>query len=310
MLMLFTMAVNGIAQNLVPNPSFEDTIHCPTSLGDAGMLVSWSNYANTSDYFNECHTTPVSAGVPSNWYGYQQPKSGKGYYGMITYTGTGSYREIIGTTLTTPLVIGQKYYASFSACMANCTIEGGEGANKLGFLFTNTSYTEASPIPINNFAHIYSDSIIVDTLNWIRQIGSFVADSTYTNFAFGNFFDDANTNSLDAIGCGSSTAYYYIDDLCISTDSLEAYNFVGISDLSNISNLKIYPNPVNEYLNINTTNETYDLTIFNSLGQVIFMEKNIRDTNKRISTNQFDSGLLFINIKTKNLNLYYKFFKT
>lgn len=303
------MAVNGIAQNLVPNPSFEDTIHCPTSLGDAGMLVSWSNYANTSDYFNECHTTPVSAGVPSNWYGYQQPKSGKGYYGMITYTGTGSYREIIGTTLTTPLVIGQKYYASFSACMANCTIEGGEGANKLGFLFTNTSYTEASPIPINNFAHIYSDSIIVDTLNWIRQIGSFVADSTYTNFAFGNFFDDANTNSLDAIGCGSSTAYYYIDDLCISTDSLEAYNFVGISDLSNISNLKIYPNPSSEFVTISGLAANYDLSIYNSLGQLLYVEKNISKTSKTINVKEYNSGLMFLKIKTKANSFSYKIIK-
>jgi|GEM_PF-2202577 len=29
----FWRVSNALAQNLVPNPSFEDTIHCPTGIG-------------------------------------------------------------------------------------------------------------------------------------------------------------------------------------------------------------------------------------------------------------------------------------
>jgi hypothetical protein len=34
---------SGEAQNLVPNPSFEDTIHCPTDYGYITQAKEWFN---------------------------------------------------------------------------------------------------------------------------------------------------------------------------------------------------------------------------------------------------------------------------
>ena len=82
--MLFTIAVNGLAQNLVPNPSFENYTQCPFSLGLEAYVSDWKSARETPDYFNTCATTP-NADVPSNVVGYQEPYIGNAYIGMLTY---------------------------------------------------------------------------------------------------------------------------------------------------------------------------------------------------------------------------------
>jgi len=299
--MLFTIVLNGLAQNLVPNPSFEDTIQCPISLNEVGSLVGWTGYGNTPDYFHTCHTLAGLAGVPSNYYGFQQPRSGKGYCGMLTYTFSGSAREPIGVNLVTPLIIGQKYYASAYVCMANCSNQSGYGSNKLGFIFTNTSYSSSNPIPISNFAHIYSDSIITDTLNWIQIFGSFIADSTYSKFAFGNFFDDLSTDTINTINCVNQLAYYYIDDICISTDSNYCTNWTGVTEsyLDN-SQIKVFPNPTKDIISIFSQEKIEAIQIINSMGQVIYIDNTINKNKIEVSMGKFNKGIYFIRIKENN----------
>jgi len=44
------------AQNLVLNPSFEDTILCPDALDQVNRSQYWINPTNsTPDYFNSCY---------------------------------------------------------------------------------------------------------------------------------------------------------------------------------------------------------------------------------------------------------------
>lgn len=46
------------AQNLVLNSSFEDTISCPTTLGQISLSQNWFNpNDNTPDFFHECNTS-------------------------------------------------------------------------------------------------------------------------------------------------------------------------------------------------------------------------------------------------------------
>jgi hypothetical protein len=229
-ILLIFVLFQSSAQNLVPDPSFEDTAHCPISLGDTYSLNSWQSYSVTPDYYHTCNTDPFpSCGVPANWYGYQQPHSGNAYWGMITYgTGSGNYREIIGSELTSPLIVGTKYNVSAYVCSANCSMEGGVFSNHLGFQFTTQSYNELNPAPVNNYAQVWFDTIITDTLNWVCLIGSFVADSAYTSFGFGNFFTDSATQFIDLMGCGSMLSYYYVDDISVFPNTS-----VGIYELTN-----------------------------------------------------------------------------
>jgi len=56
-LILFSLfcTLNTQAQlNLVPNPSFEDTVNCPYFISEILSCANWLNFGNTPDYFNAC----------------------------------------------------------------------------------------------------------------------------------------------------------------------------------------------------------------------------------------------------------------
>ena len=58
-------------------------------------------------------------------------------------------------------------------------------------MFSKKSLSGFSSIITNN-PPVYSNTVSMDTLNWTRVFGSFVADSAYTHILLGNFFADAN----------------------------------------------------------------------------------------------------------------------
>ena len=75
----FLTAANVLfSQNLVPNSSFEDTVHCPTS---TNQVFNWSNPTQCfPDYFNSCSVADGNAvHVPNNIWGNQNAHSGVAY---------------------------------------------------------------------------------------------------------------------------------------------------------------------------------------------------------------------------------------
>lgn len=316
---LFCMFSNSISiaqTNLVPNPSFEDTAYCVTGSGEMPAALGWDSYLDSPDYFNPCTSDPFVS-VPNNWGGYQQPATGNAYSALGTYSsyfGQVDGREFMGRNLSSSLTIGTKYYVSFKVCLSiSDTIFANCATNNLGASFSTIPYHwVTNPAPITNNPKVFSTTIITDTLGWTMITGSFIADSAYQYIMLGNFFNDVNTDTLIVNGSFSANcfAYYYIDDVCVSTDSLGCNLSVGISEtLTDKLSCSIYPNPVSDYIHISNLNDTYDLTIQNALGQILFEEKNITSSNKRVDANQFDTGLLLINIKTSTKKIYYKFIK-
>lgn len=115
---LFCFALHSKAQiNLVTNPSFEDTIQCPSNINQMNLAVGWSPFRGTPDYLNACNMTSV--GIPSNGFGFQYARTGNGYAGFLSFYKPGiDQREIIGTELKQPLDVGIKYFVSFYICLA------------------------------------------------------------------------------------------------------------------------------------------------------------------------------------------------
>lgn len=307
------MAVNGMGQNLVPNPSFEDTVSCPNASGDIGKALGWSTLCASPDYFYTC-SAPNGFGVPNNIFGYQLPASGNAYVGFATYSNSApNSREFPACNLTSPLAIGVKYYVSFKVAFSieptfsqtNCA------SNKIGAMFTTNSYI--CNALITNSPPVYTDSIITDSLNWTRIKGSFIADSTYTYLVIGNFFDDANTDTISFANDFTYNAYYYLDDVCVSTDSSFAYNYsytTGINENNLQTQFSFYPNPVNNFLNIQNNFQTsFDLIVHNSLGQQLYSEQNITSNNLQLDVSNYSNGLLFITITSNNNQFTYKLLK-
>ena len=164
---------NLFAQNFVSNPSFEDTIECPSNLDQLDRALGWSSFGQSPDYFNSCAVYGSFSGVPLNQFDFQNPRTGTAYAGFFNRTITSiNYREYVGAQLTQPLLIGSIYYASFYVVRVSNSIQHKNiGSNKIGMLFSTVPFTSMNAIPMNNYSQIYTDSIIVDTLNWIKVEG-------------------------------------------------------------------------------------------------------------------------------------------
>jgi len=274
------LVTNSSSQNLIYNPSFEQSVNCPDDVGEINLADGWKNCSSqsdgTPDYYNPCANgiTPY-VGTPNNLFGFQPAHSGNSYAGIICYqTGAPQWRELIGTALQVPLNIGQKYYISFFANLSlhYSGLNSNTAIDKVGALFTTINYDETHFPSINNHCTISSVGFITDTLGWTKINGSFVADSAYQYFMIGNFFDDAHTNKIRYGGTPDSNAYYYIDDICVSTDSLYAYQWTGIKDLYQNDNISVYPNPFTSSLSITDLNAVAlaSIVIYNNIGQEVY----------------------------------------
>lgn len=290
--------------NLVPNGSFENYSVCPNLIGQADHSNGWTILSSTPDYFNACSTNtcscnfpaPICAGVPNNCFGFQYPASGNGYSGFFTYlSSSNNYREIIGSQLTNSLIIGQKYFVKFKLSFT-WGYNSNTATDKLGVRFSTVQHNSITAIPpINNFAHIYSTTVINDTTNWTTIFKSFVADSNYSFVQIGNFFDDANTNKAIQWASASNWSYYYFDELCVSTDSLFTFNYsTGFDYPPSEALINISPNPTSgNYLYFKHVFSEANISILNNHG-VLVKSSEIKSSDRL----QLDlpNGIYFIKI--------------
>jgi len=284
----------------VLNPSFEDHSSCPDNAGQIGYAIGWEFYNNSSpEYFHSCATTSEYL-VPKNLFGYQYAYAGNAYAGIIVYYEydvNGVYTEIFGIQLTNNLSISQKYYISLKVNRADSNFFAGYSINNIGVKFFTS---KPISVAINNSAHFYTNNVITDTVNWTLLFGSFVADSAYQYILIGNFFDTANTTIVND-GNGP-WAYYYVDDVCVSTDSSFAYNYTGIND----DKITIYPNPTEGQLFISSKEQIEHIKIYSSLGQIIKQLATLYEKELFLDLSSLTKGLYFCKIKTKNESIVKK----
>ena len=220
------------AQNLVVNPSFENTASNCGNFGGEGfttdLAATW-NSANSNTAGDSCSSPDLFApcnvvfgisvtGMPDNELGWQNARTGSRYVGIITHEPLSNYREYIQGRTSTPLTAGQQYCVSMF-------VSRGDGVpyatNNMGVYFTNTEYMRDA-CPGNSLISVtpqlnYSCSPITDTTNWVRLQWTYTAVGGEQYFTIGNFFNNANTTIVNVGGGGLNPyAYYYIDDVSIT----------------------------------------------------------------------------------------------
>ncbi|MBK7681750.1 MAG: T9SS type A sorting domain-containing protein [Bacteroidetes bacterium] len=159
-------------------------------------------------------------------------------------------------------------------------------SDKVGVKLSNTFYeSQINPLVPDNNANGYIDTIISDTTNWLPFQFSFIADSTYQYLYLGNFFDGANTDSIQAFNTvNGQGAYYFIDALCLSTDS--NYCETILSSIESKSEpFIIYPNPTSQFLFIKNLKYSMLIHIYDLIGREVFsIQLNKEDSSLDISS--------------------------
>jgi hypothetical protein len=284
--------------NLVPNNSFEIYTACPS--GMAEIASGWYSYRGSPDYYNSCASSTM-VGVPSNTAGYQMPYDGNAYSGLVSYYG--SIREYLGASLTQTLIIGTKYFATayISRMDSSSSFTGKPcSGNRFGFKFSTVLGTSIS-FTVNNFSQVYTNSIVNDTLGWQKISGSFIADSAYSYVALGNFFDNANT-TLSGCSYSNSVVYYYVDNVCVSIDSMACNLVAGITNIPRTT-LVVYPSPANDILTIENFQRSDRYSIEDILGAVINRGIILEDKKTIINVSDFPNGIYFLLIQGKKFKI-------
>lgn len=262
------------AQNLVPNPGFDVNLACPTQIGQIDKADGWSVWGGTPDYFHGCAnpTHPVY-GTPYNNRGYRTPRSGDAYVGLFTHTRfTANGREFIGRPLSAPLVVGTEYYVSMYVCRADAEVLG-HATNNIGVRFSTVPFSLVNPDTALNNAHVWTASVISDTVNWIRISGSFVADSAYTHIGIGNYFSDSATSIIPGTSL-SDYAYYLIDDVCVSQEMNVCGLSTSLSEEFRESAWTVFPNPSYGQISLKLKNNFNGcILIYDLIGKLIHQQE-------------------------------------
>ena len=163
-LLLVFCALQIDAQNIIPNPSFEDTLKRTTPLY---LAKDWSTPTNGSpDYITPYNSQTWIA--PNNFAGYQKSNSGLAYMGFIIYTNYTLFttakrrREYIQTKLKETLQMDSTYCLQLFVSLADSFRYASR--NQLGIYFSNSEVNANT-----NFELPYTPQIFVSPTKYISE---------------------------------------------------------------------------------------------------------------------------------------------
>jgi OOP family OmpA-OmpF porin len=208
------------AQNLVPNPGFENFIHCPGSYSQASRefrVPDWTS-ANlgTPDYFNAC--SRGEADVPNNWAGTSDAYEGLGFAGIFLMVNNGlQYQEYLQSKLVGPLLKDSVYHLEFHYKLSSYSRFS---INRIGLLLTDSMIVSKADKYLNlkPTLDICKDSALTtETGLWEKASMTYKAKGGERYVTIGNFYSNDQTkqykikfrpvgNEMLEIG-----SYYYVD---------------------------------------------------------------------------------------------------
>ncbi|HMR46939.1 MAG TPA: T9SS type A sorting domain-containing protein [Bacteroidia bacterium] len=272
-IVLCFIALNSNAQNLVINPSFENTIPCWIFINLGTWQMQCTNWYSASggspDYFSEtydplCYALPV----PQSTAGYQYARTGVAYVGLATIGSTlfpshANIREYVGGILSDTLKQGHEYCVSFYVSVAEELKYVTDGIGLYLSVDSAVDYTINTNLSFVPQISNPAGNIIYDTLNWVQISGTYIANGGEKYLTIGNFKDDANT-MIDSTSATSLNAYLFIDDVSVIDCT------VGINEIESYKNkISLMPNPAIEktiYSNQLEKNQKGVINIYSKFG--------------------------------------------
>lgn len=297
------------AQNLVPNGNFETYSSCPNAFTQLYKATPWFQpSAGTSDYFNACAVWTID--VPKNFCGYQVAHSGVGYAGIflcvIPDDSSSLFREYCEVGLDVTLQAGVDYYFSMFVSLGDSMRYGTDALGayfSVDSLINLNAYLLTGVVPQIENA---TGNFLTDKIGWTKISGKYTALGGEKYLTIGNFKHPINTNTVVALGGSADTAnktfsggYYYLDDVCVSTDPLTCNVTLGVNDPTLQQSVSLFPNPFTNYLIINVNSkETLELTIYDLTSRKLFQQAITNSST--INTSHLSSGVYIYEVHDKS----------
>jgi hypothetical protein len=87
------------------------------------------------------------------------------------------------------------------------------------------------------------------------------------------------------------------------------YRDVLDTPINEISTIKLYPNPTNGLITIETNSSIKEVKVFNLAGQLLKTESNIQNAQTTLNIEAFPTGIYFANVKTERGEKVFKIVK-
>ena len=179
-----------MAQNLIPDPSFETNKFIPLSFSEISASYTWSKPSiGTSDLFCKCGKKQKKyslVSVPRNPMGNQSPHSGSCYAGLFAFS-HGMYREYIQTQLNKSLEKNKNYQFKMYISLADYSRAT---VDQLGICFLTHKADYKSSDVISNLNPIYlriENEVRNDTVSWHSLTYTYKANGGEAYLIIGSF---------------------------------------------------------------------------------------------------------------------------
>lgn len=211
------------AQNLVPNPSFEEYTKCPVNFSTDATLAGPTGWGSatqgTPDYFNKCSIGEMD--VPRNWAGVSYAHSGGGYVGIYAWsTSKKNYREYVQCKLSEPLQKGVTYNVQFFYRLSSYSVYA---IDRIGLALSNIEVKENYDTLLHINPLLTRINKLEELTNeWYNVSGEINAEGGEQFLIIGNFSSNNETENMKIEYRDgksfmlSNSAYYYIDDVSVT----------------------------------------------------------------------------------------------
>lgn len=300
-IILFTSLITtSFAQNLVPNPSFEEYTSCPWADNQLHFAAPWTNPGgDTPDFFHTCSNTFTGSdvGVPNNWQGYQYPRTGDGYAGILVLRLDHETKEYIQVELPQSLEEHQLYEIKFYAVLSKSSKYA---INSLSLYFTDEAVNSLDVYFPYFSPQITAHTFISSKDEWVEVKGCYSAKGNEKFIIIGNFKINSDTEYVELVdgqSMFSNFAYYYIDDVSI-TPINDSASCLPESELI-IPNVFTPNNDgANDHFYLDYENiSNVEFTVFNRWGNIVFEGINEDKWNGEDSSGyQLSEGVYFVRV--------------
>ncbi len=222
-LYLGVVPVFSFAQNLVPNPSFEQSSQCPGNFSESAhefRVTHWTSAnSGTPDHYHSC--SEGDADVPYNWAGVSEAYDGRGYVGIYLWMKDKPYREYLQCRLTEPLVKDSTYQIQFFYKLSSYSKYS---IDRIGLLVHDSILREKHDYVVTRkptLSVLQEAALTPKTGLWEHASMMYTATGSEKFLTIGNFSENETTNSYYIISRPvsevmlASGSYYYIDNVSV-----------------------------------------------------------------------------------------------
>jgi len=299
------------AQNLVPNPSFEDTIQVQGQPG----LNTWRNNLGSPDYYSNHYYGPFySLRADTNGRGGQTPYDGAAIFAFAVLDRRfPETREYLQMELNQTLQKDKLYEVEFFISLAD-SFEWAYGYEDFGVHFSDTLYPNNLDHKVREYRPYFISDTVWDSTNkkgWEKFHLTYQAKGTEKFMTIGCFKKDSEVNAFLVFGGGSFIFHkvgsmYFID--MIRVEMVDTANSVAENSL--LATSMLYPNPVRTLLSIDWPYQNLpQFQVWNQKGQQFSLPASIIENGLQLEVATLPKGLYLLQVSYQGQTKAFKFLK-